>query len=114
MVLKAKFVLPVSDAFSGNTLSASAQGVEVLDEFKQCLQGRDVAVRAEIGAHTLVYLSCVDDARQVLVGDADAWVGFTVFQQYIVTRIPLFYQVVLQKQGILLGVYYNIFYVVNL
>ena len=73
-----------------------------------------MAVWAKESAQALVYFSCVDDSRQVLVGDADAWVGFTVFQQYIVARIPLLYQVVLQKQGILLGVYYNIFYVVNL
>ena len=73
-----------------------------------------MAVWAKESAQTLVDLSCVDDARQVLVGDADTWVGFTVFQQYIVARIPLLYQVVLQQKGILFGFYYNIFYVVNL
>ena len=73
-----------------------------------------MAVWAKESAQALVYFSCVDDSRQVLVGDADAWVGFAVFQQYIVARIPLLYQVVLQKQGILLGVNYNIFYVMNL
>jgi hypothetical protein len=50
MVFKAKFVFAVSDAFSGNALSASAQGVEVLDEFQQCLQGGDVAVWAKESA----------------------------------------------------------------
>jgi hypothetical protein len=37
MVFKAKFVFAVSDAFSGNALSASSQGIEVLDELKQSL-----------------------------------------------------------------------------
>ena len=68
------------DAFFADVLRAAAYGKEVLDEFEQSVQGGDVAVWSVICPVFSVNLSGLKDSRKVLVGHADARIGFPVLQ----------------------------------
>ena len=48
----------------------------------------------------LINGSSAEDARKILFGNADAGVGFSVFQQYIIAWIVLLDQGIFQQQSI--------------
>ena len=73
-----------------------------------------MAIRAEVCSKSLVYLSRVDNAWEIFVGYADARIGFTVLQQDVIAGVPLLDKVVFKQEGILLRVYDDVFYIVNL
>ena len=53
--------------------------VEFLDKLQNAIHRWDVRVGAVVGAPFLVDGARLEYARQILVGDADAGVGFAVF-----------------------------------
>ena len=93
MVFQTFLVLATGDAVRRDSFVAAAHWIEAFYEVKERIHGGDVAVWTEIRAEFLVYLSRLEYPWQIFVGNDDARIGFTVFQQYVVPRTPLFYEI---------------------
>ena len=114
VIFETFLVFPGLHALSRDGFVAAAQRIEVLDEVEQCVQHTHVAVGAKVGPIAFVDLPCLEDTREILVGDHDARVRLAVLQQDIIAWCPLFYEVVLQQECVFLGVYDDIFYIIYL
>ena len=55
-----------------------------------------------------------EDSRQIFLGNGDGRVGFVVLQQYVVPRLVLLDELVLEKQSVLFSLDNGIFDVANL
>ena len=114
VVFQAGFVLALLDPFSCDGEVTAAGFVQLLDEIQHLIHIRYVRVGAEIAACSLVDGARLEDAREEFVGNTDAGVGLSVFQEDIVARIVLLDETVFQQQGVLFGVDNGIGNVVNL
>ena len=114
VVLQAFLMLTCQDAVLADALVASADRVEVVDEFQQAIHGRYVTVRAEVRAIALDNLSRHVNPGEVFVRHHDARVRLPILQQDVVARIEFLDEVVLQQQGIRLRVHHGVFYIADL
>ena len=73
-----------------------------------------MAVRTEVIRTVANNLPGLVDAREILVADTDGRVGLIVLQQHVVSWLVFFNQVILQQQGILFRVHYDVADVGNL
>ena len=62
----------------------------------------------------LVYVACLDDSWQILIGDAYRRVGLAVFEQDVVERLMFLDEIVFLYERIFIGRYNNILDVFNL
>ena len=57
----------------------------------------------------MIQLAGFEDAREIFVCDADGRISFVVLQQYIVSGLIALDEIILEQQGIFLGLDYNVF-----
>lgn len=48
-----------------------------------------MTIWAKIGGTFALAVSCFEYTWEILVGDGNGWVGFVIFQKYIVARLIL-------------------------
>ena len=99
VVFKAELIFPVLYSLPAHRLVASADRVEVFQEFQQTVYCWDVAIWPKVHRSFAVDMPCLEDARQVFFRDGYRRVTFAVFKQYVVARLELFYELVFQQQG---------------
>ncbi len=68
-----------------------------------CVNAFDIRVGAEIKRAIIDNLSGPENPWEILVCDPDNRKGFAVFEAYIVSRLPFFYQVVFKDEGFVFG-----------
>ena len=54
--------------------------VELLTQIQQGIHCGQVAIGTKIGGSSTFAVSCLEDAREIFVGDGDGGVGFVVFE----------------------------------
>ena len=72
-----------------------------------------MAIRTVKSAIPLVDISGFEYSRKVLVGYANAWVCFAIFQQNIIFWLVLFDELILYQKSIFLGINDGIGYIMN-
>ena len=103
-------------SFLANSHFATPERVEVLDKFEQKIHGWHVAIRAIIGAELAIDFAGLEYAWEVLVGYDDGGIGLAILQEDVVLGAPLFYEVVLKQECVLLRIDDNVLdvaYVLN-
>ena len=82
---------------------AEAYLIEFSYQFHHGIERACVAEGAVVGSCLLVDVACLDDSREVFVGDADRRVGFPVLQQYVVEWLVLLDEIVLLDESVFIG-----------
>ena len=95
VVFQTEFIFPRFYAFFTHGLMAAAYGIQILEQFKKCVEGGNVTVGSEIHGSPAIDVSCFEDTGQVFLGDSDGRVGLSVFQQDVVARLELLDELVL-------------------
>ena len=97
VILQARLVFTLFDAFFCYYLAACARFVEFMNQFEHGEHATCVRVGAEERAEPLVHLSRLEHPRQILVRDADARISLAVLQQHVVARVVLLYKTVFEE-----------------
>ena len=114
VVFQADLELSLRNVFGRQCQVAGTERIQLFNQLQQGHHGRHVAVRTEVIRTVANNLPGLVDAREILVADADGRIGLVVLQQHVVSRLVFFYQVILQQQGILFRVHYDVADVGNL
>ena len=67
VVFETEFVFALLHTFACHGLVAAPQGVEVLEEFEQTVDGWDVAIWTEVCGSAPVYVACLEYAGQIFL-----------------------------------------------
>lgn len=95
-------------------MPAVPQRIILLEEFEQIARVHHRAVRAEVARAVLLHAPGEEHPRIRLGCNAYPRVGLAVFQEYVVAGLVLLDEVVLQQQGVGLGVNHAVLQVRNL
>ena len=107
--LEAGTQFPAEDGVGGDFEVAGAQGVDFLKEVDEMAGVQGAAVGTEI-AVALAFVDPPGDKYpgEFLAGHADPGIGLRILEEYVVAGLILLDEIVLQQQGIRLGVDHGI------
>jgi hypothetical protein len=109
MEVKARTEFVPKDSFGGNFQIAASQRIKFLEEIHKipCMHHR--TIRTEIAVTTrLVHPSGNEHLRELITCHADPGVRLRIFEKNVVLWLILFDKIVLQKEGIRLGIDHRI------
>ena len=109
MHLEAGAQFSTQDSVGGDFEVAGAQGVDFLKEVDEMAGVQGTAVGSEIAVSlALVDPAGNEDAGKFLAGNTDPGIGLRVLEENVVARLVLLDEIVLQQQGVGLGIDHGI------
>ena len=100
--------LAAQDGVGGDFEVAGAQGVHFVEEIHHVARVHHAAVGPEIAGAVLHHAARQEDLGEFVPGHADPGVGLGVLEQDVVAGLVLLDEVVLQQQGVGLGVHHAV------
>ena len=114
MVFQTQLVSARFNALFAHGLVAATYRIEILEEFKEGIHRRKMTIGPKVHSALAVYMSRLENTRQVLLGYCYIRITLSVFQEYIIARLELFDKLVFQKQRFGFGLYDGVVDVPNL
>lgn len=111
VVLETDLVFALVHTPLGHVGVAGADGVEPVYQLDDEVERVAETVGTIVFTGALHDMARLEDAGELLLGDADAGVTFAVFEKDVVVGLVLLDEVVFEQEGVLLAVHYDVVYV---
>ena len=95
------------DGLAGDFQFTGAKRIIVPEKLQQIVGVGNGAVRPEIGSVLAVHPAGEEHPGELLIGHDYPGISLGILEEYVVVRLVLFDEIVLQKQGIGFGIHYR-------
>ena len=104
VVLEREVEVGVGNVLGGEWEVGGREGIEVFNEVEEGDDGREVGVGREVIGRVGNNVGGVVDGGEIVVGDGDGRIGVVVVEEEVVCWVVFFYEVIVEEEGMVLGV----------